>query len=265
MLNSGGAVGYGFRTDAQGAIAQTNLMAPTTVAFFNPLAGDYTQNMAPQSQQFFNTGRRVFSAFDYLYDAAAGYLGLAVGGSAEAQTAFTSGDGEFTAAFYANPNTPTGVSNLTIGANTISGNGGNAVTVNGVGSVGNAVLSNAIFGNTRGIVLDGGGNGGQPAPVSIAATFVPSNESIRVDGRVQAAGGYQGQFLVQVFASPAAEGGNVQGRRLLGSLNAAAGDFSVLLSAGDTGTGDWITVTATPVTGPPNTSGFSVAALIERQ
>lgn len=265
LLNSGGAVGYGFRTDAQGAIAQTNLMAPTTVAFFNPLAGDYTQNMAPQSQQFFNTGRRVFSAFDYLYDAAAGYLGLAVGGSAEAQTAFTSGDGEFTAAFYANPNTPTGVSNLTIDANTISGNGGNAVTVNGVGSVGNAVLSNAIFGNTRGIVLDGGGNGGQPAPVSIAATFIPSNESIRVDGRVQAAGGYQGQFLVQVFASPAAEGGNVQGRRLLGSLNAAAGDFSVLLSAGDTGTGDWITVTATPVTGPPNTSGFSVAALIERQ
>lgn len=262
LLNSGGSVGYGFRTDQAGAIAQTNLMAPTTVAFFNPLAGDYTQNMAPQSGQFFNTGRRVFSAFDYLYDAAGGYLGLAVGTSAEAQSAFASGNGEFTAAYYANPAAPTGVTNLTVGANTLSGNGGNGVTVNGAGSAGNAILSNAIFGNADGIVLGGGANGGQPAPEDVVATYRSSSGEITVDARVRAAGGYTGQFLVQVFASPAADASNVQGRRLLGSLNTGPGEFTARFAAGATSTGDWITVTATPVSAPQNTSQFSAAARV---
>lgn len=262
LLNSGGAVGYGFQTNAQGAIEQTNLMAPTDVAFFNPLAGDYTQNMAPQSQQFFNTGRRVFSAFDYLYDAAGGYLGLAVGDSGQAQEAFASGAGTFTAAFYANPNAPTGVTNLTVESNTLSGNGGNGISVTGAGSTGDAILSNAIFGNAGGIVLAGGANGGQPAPQGVAAAYSASSGEVTVDGRVDAVGEYAGQFLVQVFASPAADAGSVQGRRLLGSLETGAGDFSGRFDAGTTAPGDWITLTATPVTAPRNTSAFSEPARV---
>ena len=255
LLNSGGAVHYDIN------LANTNnLLNPTNVEFFDPLAGRFTENMPAQNQQFFNTGRNVISAFDYLYDAASGYFGLKIGATQEAQQAFE-GHGQFAAAFYANPNSPTGVSNLTITGNTVTGNGGNGVMVNGSDSAGNAILSNVMHSNAgAGIVLQGGANGGQPAPTQVQAKL--ANQKISVKGTVAAVGSYTGQLQVQVFASPALDAGAVEGRRLLGSIITSAGDFEQQFAAGTTVTGDWITVTVTPVTGPRNSSEFSSAAAI---
>ncbi|WP_158248997.1 right-handed parallel beta-helix repeat-containing protein [Mycobacterium sp. ENV421] len=281
LLNSGGSnsgVSYHFQTDSTGSIVRAdNLLAPTDVAFFNPLAGNYTENMAPQSQQFFNTGRDVFAAFDYLYDAAGGYFGVKVGSTQQAQDAFA-GNGEFTAAHFENPNAPTGVDNLTITGNTISDNGGDGVSIIGADNVlnantiahntgdgvavsaatstGNSILSNSIHSNAgHGIALTYGANGGQPAPSSVSATLVDNETQVRVHGTVTAVGGYSGQFEVQVFGSPPSEGVNAQGRHLLGSFTTSAGDFSQDFSVGPDD--QWITVTATPVTAPANTSEFS--------
>ncbi|MDA2892628.1 right-handed parallel beta-helix repeat-containing protein [Mycolicibacterium sp. BiH015] len=255
LLNSGGAVRYDID------LADTDsLLNPTDVAFFNPLAGTYTENMAPQSQQFFNTGRNVFSAFDYLFDAESGYFGLKIGSTPQAQDAFQ-GRGQFAAAFYTNPAQPIGVTNLTVTGNTITANNGNGVTVNGLGSTGNAVLSNTMHSNGGpGIALDNGANGGQPAPTNVEAKL--SAGKVKVKGTVAAVGSYSGQFQVQVFASPASDAGNVEGRRLLGSALTSAGDFEQNFTAGLTKAGDWITVTVSPVTAPRNTSEFSVAASV---
>lgn len=256
LLNSGGAVHYDINL-----ANDNNLLNPTEVAFFNPLAGNYTENMPPQSQQFFNTGRNVFAAFDYLFDAQAGYFGLKIGSTQQAQDAFT-GRGQFAAAFYTNPAQPIGVTNLTMTGNTIAANGGNGVTVNGAGSSGNAVLSNSIHSNAgAGIALDNAANGGQPAPTGVQATL-SNGGKISVKGTVSAAGGYSGEFQVQVFASPASDAGNVEGRRLLGSAVTSAGEFEQDFTAGLTKAGDWITVTVTPMTAPRNTSSFSTAAQI---
>ena len=255
LLNSGGAVHYDIDL-----ANDNNLLNPTDIAFFNPLAGNYTENMPQQNQQFFNTGRNVFAAFDYLYDAEAGYFGLKIGSTQQAQEAFE-GRGQFAAAFYANPNQPVGVTNLTITGNTITGNGGNGVTVNGQGSAGDAILSNVMHSNAgAGIALEGGANGGQPAPTQVQAML--TNQNIVVTGTVAAVGSYTGQFQVQVFASPASDAGSVEGRRLLGSIITSAGEFEQQFSAGTNDSGDWITVTVTPVTGPRNSSEFSAAARI---
>lgn len=255
LLNSGGSVHYDINL-----ANDNNLLNPTDVAFFGPLAGNYTENMAPQSQQFFNTGRNVFAAFDYLFDAQSGYFGLKIGSTQQAQEAFQ-GRGQFAAAFYANPAQPIGVTNLTITGNAISANNGNGVTVNGQGSAGNAVLSNTLHSNAGvGIELDNGANGGQPAPTDVQAKL--TNGKVSVKGAVSAVGGYSGQLQVQVFASPASDAGNVEGRRLLGSVLASAGEFDQDFTAGLTKAGDWITVTVTPVTGPRNTSSFSLAAQV---
>lgn len=251
MLNSKGAVGYDI--DEKNNL---NLLNPTAVAFFDPLAGAYTENMPPLSNQFFNTGRKVLAGFNYLYDAAGGYLGLSVAD----QKALDEAKGTFSAAHFSNPNQLTGVSNLVIQNNTISGNTGSGITVNGSSSTGNGIIGNSIFGNSGvGIALTNGGNDGQPTPV-VSTAKLTGTSKITVSGIVTPSGSYSGVYQVQVFANPTSDAGNVQGRLLLGTFNTAAGSFTAQIDRGSTKLGDFITVTATPVTGALNTSELSAAA-----
>ncbi|TGD88110.1 right-handed parallel beta-helix repeat-containing protein [Mycolicibacterium sp. CH28] len=256
LLNSGGKISYTVDpTD------QNNQMTATSVSYFDPLAGVYSQNMPPLSSQFFNTGRRVIAGMNYLYDAAGGYLGLyaPVTGDSNQAKAFASAGGVFEAQHFTNPTIPAGVTNLSIQGNTIGGNGRNGVTVNGSGSSGNAMYGNSIYGNAgQGIALTNGGNGGQPTPVVNSATAsLVGSSTIRVTGSVAGSGGYSGPFQVQVFASPTGDASNVQGRQLLGTVNTTSGDFTADVAAGATIPGYWITVVATPVLGAANSSQFS--------
>jgi hypothetical protein len=77
------------------------------VESFAPLPGAYSQNAPPA--QFFNTGRSLFAAFAYLYDAAAGYLGL----KAIDDSLLVTASGQFSAEFFVNPFMPTGIRNVT--------------------------------------------------------------------------------------------------------------------------------------------------------
>lgn len=69
LLNSGGAVSYGIPTVA-------NSLSPSAISVFPPLAGNFSENSGTTRDQFFNTGRRMLNAFDFLYDAVDGYVGL---------------------------------------------------------------------------------------------------------------------------------------------------------------------------------------------
>lgn len=259
LLNSGGAVQYTVNpTDKQ------NLLTPISVAFFDPLAGAYSQNMPALSSQFFNTGRRLLAGMNYLYDAAGGYLGLyrpTAQENPQAFNAFDSGSGRFTAAYYPDPAIPAGVSSVVIDGNTITGNGGGGVSVNGAGSAGDAILSNVIAANRGGgIVLTNGANRAQPAPV--VDSVVLGGTTLTVRGSVSGSGLYNGPFQVQVYLSPATDAGDVQGRALLGTLFAAPGVFIAEFNDVAALPGDWITVTATPLIGALNTSPFSTARAV---
>ena len=143
--------------------------------------------------------------------------------------------------------------------NTIGGNGSDGVYVR-VGA-GNEILSNSIYGNSgRGIRLADGGNDGQPAPAVDSAAL--QGQQLVVTGTLNALIGYPGRFSVQVFYSPTTDSPNVQGRQLLYTKDGLpAGAFTVQFAAPATGAG-YITVTATPQSGPPNTSEFSNDATI---
>jgi hypothetical protein len=111
LLNSGGSVSYIVNTvDQTTTLDPTNLLNPSAISSFSPLPGAYSLNAPPASEQFFNTGRSLFAAFEYLFDAAGGYLGLKLVNQDILQTAH----GKFKAEYYANPNMPAGVTNLTI-------------------------------------------------------------------------------------------------------------------------------------------------------
>ncbi|KDF00642.1 hypothetical protein Y900_017250 [Mycolicibacterium aromaticivorans JS19b1 = JCM 16368] len=262
LLNSGGKIHYTVDpTDS------TNQMTATAVDFFDPLAGAFSQNMPPQSGQFFNTGRRVIAGMNYLYDAAGGYLGLYTpadpsGGNELQYNAFHSANGSFEAGYYPNSTIPDGVTDIAIGNNTISGNGGNGVTVNGHTSSGNALTGNRIFDNAGlGIALTNGGNGGQPTPVVSSA--VRDRAVLTVTGSVAGIDGYSGPFTIQVFSNPASGGGNVQGRKLIGTIDAATNDFVAQFPWTVTTPGSLITVVATPATGTPNTSQYSAGVPVQ--
>jgi hypothetical protein len=87
LLNSGGAVSYEITSDV------SNTLAPTEISVFPPLAGNFSENAGTTRDQFFNTGRRVLNAFDFLYDGVAGYVGLARNATSipAANIAFTPG------------------------------------------------------------------------------------------------------------------------------------------------------------------------------
>jgi hypothetical protein len=264
LLNSGGGVRYTI-TQQNGQYSRDNLMNPNGIDLFNPLAGAYSQNTVPLSQQFFNTGRQSFAGFNYLYDALGGFLGLAVGDTADAQGAFEGADGRFDKQFYPNPTAPNGVSNLTITANTIADNGGAGITVNGGASTGNAILTNSIHSNTGGgIELTNGGNNEQPAPDQVAAQLGAAR--VVINATMPTVSGYSGSYTVEVFRSLPGDAAAVQGRQFLGTITASAGSFTGQVNAPGAQPGDWITLTATPndVPNTNNTSPFSTAVLLTR-
>ena len=55
----------------------SNLLNPTKLEVSAPgTDGIYSQNQPPFRENFFNTGRNVFKAFDMLYDAENGFMGV---------------------------------------------------------------------------------------------------------------------------------------------------------------------------------------------
>ncbi|WP_163789148.1 beta strand repeat-containing protein [Mycolicibacterium aichiense] len=262
LLNSGGSVRYTI-TQQDGQYTRSNVMNPNSVNLFNPLAGAYSQNVVPLSQQFFNTGRQAFAGFNYLYDAAGGFLGLSVPDNTDAQKAFTLADGVLDKQYYPNPNAPVGVSNLVISGNTISDNGGAGISVNGGGSTGNAILANSIHSNTgAGIALSNGGNGEQPAPTGVTAQL--GTQTVTVAATMPPVPGYGGTYTIEVFRSLPGDTGDVEGRQYLGTLPGQSGSFTGQVDSMGAQAGDWITLTATPDSAPntDNTSEFSVAVLL---
>jgi len=72
LMNSGGAAGYNINLNDP-----TNLLNPSAIDISDPTTdGIYSQNQLPYQSNFFNTGRNVFSAFNMLYDAQNGYMGV---------------------------------------------------------------------------------------------------------------------------------------------------------------------------------------------
>lgn len=160
---------------------------------------------------------------------------------------------------------PTDTDN-TIAGNVVSGNSSVGVVVDS-NSIGNAILANSIFSNgtpssaRAGIRLQTGGNAEQPAPQNVSA--IAAGSSLSVTGTVKPYDGYAGTYTLQVFLSPSTDE-PAQGRTLVKSeANVAAGDFQFTVD-GISGqvVGSFITVTATPSTGPANTSEFSIPVVI---
>ena len=89
LINSGGAVSYTINRDS------SNILNPSTIAYFPPLAGSFSENQLMAQNQFFNTGRHVLNAFNFLYDGTAGYVGLQPNGNSVPSARIT-----FTAGFY---------------------------------------------------------------------------------------------------------------------------------------------------------------------
>jgi len=75
LLNSGGAVGggVGYHID----MSSNSALNPTDISFSTSgTNGIFSQNQSPWGPNYFNTGRNVFDAFNMLYDAQNGYMGL---------------------------------------------------------------------------------------------------------------------------------------------------------------------------------------------
>jgi len=263
LLNSGGELAYNINYNNA-----NNLLNPSSVAFFNPLAGNYSENAPQQNNQFFNTGRYVFSGFDYLYDATGGYLGLKPNNKSvlDLANATYPASGKH----FANPNAPSGVTNLTIGGdfgssgNTISNNHDNGIYINGSGSTGNRLAGNVIIGNGKaGIKLAGDANQGQQAPVLNAQAGYAENQLLYIGGTMPTDEKYNGNYVIQFFAGHANNTGQpADARVLLGTIVQPAGDFYVSFPATAALFGSVVTATATPQAGPQNTSEFSAGAAI---
>lgn len=273
LLNSGGALSYDINYNQA-----SNVLNPESVSFFNPLPGNYSSNAPAQNTQFFNTGRYPFSAFNYLYDATGGYLGLAPTSLSNISSILSSANAKVPSAptFFPNPAAPTGVTGLTIGSiqasvgNTISGNLGAGVSVNGAGSLGNTITGNIIASNGGpGISLTGGANGSQAAPVLASVSAYRTSGSVTISGNLAAKPGYSGQYLIQFFiGSASASGQPCQASSLLGSITQAAGPINAVFPLAAANFGDYVIATATPVPASPTlagsmgTSAFSVASQV---
>jgi nitrous oxidase accessory protein NosD len=150
-------------------------------------------------------------------------------------------------------------SNLSISGNNIYGNTFNGVWVSGASALNNTILSNAIFLNGgAGILLSGGGNAGQVAPT------VSSVSTTRVTGTMTGTNG--DWFRIQIFknaASIVTSASAAQGQVLVSSVDVEIVGGTASIDQAVTGVivGDWITMTATRLTGsggtPTNTSQFS--------
>ena len=98
LLNSGGAVGYNITTNASNLLNPQSQGTSGNVSLFPPLDGNFSENQPPSSDNFFNTGRNVLNAFDFLYDGSNGFVGLTTNGLVS-----TNADLSFTPGFYPNP------------------------------------------------------------------------------------------------------------------------------------------------------------------
>lgn len=153
----------------------------------------------------------------------------------------------------------------TVRGNTIGNNHDSGIVVDT--SAGNEIQSNSIYGNGAktkdGIVLKSG-NGDQLAPTKVMAVQSQPG-ALTVSGRI-ADTGYQGAYTIQIFLTPSnnATLEQAQGRQLIATeTGVPAGDFSFAVGSGTQNlANDFITVTATPSTGPTNTSPFSDAAQV---
>ena len=263
LLNSGGKLSYDINYNLT-----NNPLNPQSVNFFDPLPGNYSSNAPTQNLQFFNTGRYLFSAFNYLYDATGGYLGLlpinaSVLTSANAVVPSS-------ATFFPNPAAPTGVTGLMVGSpfpgggNIITGNRGAGVSVNGAGSNGNAILGNTVTSNgTSGISLSGGANSGQVAPSLDGSAALRANGTVTVTGALPQQASYFGNYLVQFFLGASSPAGQpFQASTLLGAITTTAGAFSANFPLGMANFGSYVIATATPLAGPMGTSEFSMASRI---
>lgn len=273
LLNSGGLLSYDINYNQT-----NNPLNPQSVSFFNPLPGNYSSNSPTQNLQFFNTGRYPFSAFNYLYDATGGYLGLAKTSLPNINSIISSSNAVVpsTPSFFPNPAAPAGVTGLAIGsllegtANTISGNGGSGVSVNGVGSFDNTVIGNIIsFNGGPGISLTGGANSAQSAPVLNATSAYRTAGSVTISGQMPSLTGYSGKYLIQFFTGSSSNSGQpAQASSFLGSTTQAAGPISVVFPFNPANFGDYVIATATPVPAEPTldgsmgTSAFSLSSRV---
>ena len=92
LINSGGAVGYTITTNGSNLLNPQDQDTNGNVSLFPPLGGNFSENQPPTSDYFFNTGRNVLNAFDFLYDGKNDYVGLT-----------TNSNLMFTAGYYPNP------------------------------------------------------------------------------------------------------------------------------------------------------------------
>jgi len=155
-------------------------------------------------------------------------------------------------------------SNLSITENDIYGNTFNGVMVVGASAIDNSILSNAIFLNGgAGILLSGGGNAGQIAPT------VDSVSTSRITGTMTGADGEW--YKIQIFknaASIVTSASTVQGQVLVTEVEVeiVAGSATIDEAVAGVIVGDWITMTATKLTGPggtpSNTSQFSTGVQV---
>jgi len=86
LLNSAGAVGYSFGTDTNNSVDSNSLAGPASVSEYG------------STNTYYNSGRNIFNAFDMLYDAQDGYLGLTTNQYGATNTSVT-----FQAGFYSVP------------------------------------------------------------------------------------------------------------------------------------------------------------------
>ena len=101
LINSGGGVGYKINGDSNNYLNPSfdNTSASdggtSNNVFLSPPGtnGIYSQNQSPYGSQYFNSGRNVFNAFNMLYDASNGYIGLITNdyGATNSYVYFTSG------------------------------------------------------------------------------------------------------------------------------------------------------------------------------
>ena len=162
-------------------------------------------------------------------------------------------------------------SNLELERNTIKNFTGNGIEVDGATAINNAFLENSIYDNGgKGISLLNGGNGNQTAPTITSTTKV--DDDIVIDGTLTTPAG---DYRIEVFrnlsfdvAGSPNDPSSLQGRIFIGSedvsLAGGSNALSISLPLAGIDAGDWITMTATSLSGsqPQNTSEFSDGAMM---
>lgn len=153
-----------------------------------------------------------------------------------------------------------GSSNNTISCNKITENGSFGVQVVGSTSIGNAILGDSIFNNAKsGIGLTSGGNNQQPAPVITCATT--SCCTIKVSGTLSNSTPNT-LYAIDFFVNTAdrgviTEGATWVGRTEVTTDSSGSAQFSLVRIFTSVPVGQFVSATATPLTGPANTSEFS--------